>query len=79
MQSAFYSDVCRINGMTISDFVFLVVGSKPPYLTAVYNLNEDLVEEGRDKYKTAAMSYRNYLDSSDKWDGLPHGREIVTL
>ena len=79
MQSAYYQDVCRMNGMTISDFQFVVVGSKPPYLTAIYNLNNDLLQEGRERYQGALLAYRNYLDSDDKWDGLTYGREVVTL
>ena len=79
VQSAYYQDVCQLNGMTISDFQFIVVGSKPPYLTAIYNLNPELVEEGRARYNEALQTYKNYLDSDDKWDGLPYGREVVTL
>jgi hypothetical protein len=79
VQSAFYQDVAALAGLTIKDFKFLVVGSKPPYLTAIYNLNDDLVQEGREKYQGALLRYAAYKTGPDKWDGLSYGRETVTL
>lgn len=79
VQAVLYPDVAEWNGMTISDFEFLVVGSKPPYLTAKYRLNDDQLAEGEAKYLTALNTYWEYLNSDDKWDGLPYGRETVTL
>lgn len=79
VQSAYYQDVARMNGLAIENFKFLVVGSKPPYLTAIYDLNDDLVEEGRLKYREALTRYSNYLSGADAWDGLSYGRETVTL
>ena len=78
VQSAYYQDTANLNGLKITNFKFLVVGSKPPYLTAVYDLNADLIEEGADIYYAALLKYRKYLDG-DKWDGLDYGRETVTL
>jgi len=79
VQSALYQDVSLMNGMKITNFVFLVVGSKPPFLTAIYDINLELLQEGRDKYREALERYSNYLLSSDKWSGLSYGRETVTL
>jgi exodeoxyribonuclease VIII len=78
VQSAFYQDMADLNGLKISNFKFLVVGSKPPYLTAIYDLNNELVKEGEEIYYAALLKYRKYLDG-DKWDGLDYGRETVTL
>ena len=79
MQAAYYQYVATLNGMSISDFQFLVVGSKPPYLTAIYNLSDEVYNEGHDKFREALDIYNNYLHSDDKWDGLYYGRETVTL
>lgn len=79
VQSSLYQDVALMNGMKITNFVFLVVGSKPPFLTASYDINTELLQEGRDKYREALTRYSNYLLSSDKWSGLSYGRETVTL
>jgi hypothetical protein len=79
VQSPYYQDIAVLAGLKIKDFKFLVVGSKPPYLTAIYNLNDDLVEEGRAKYQEALLRYAAYKTGPDKWDGLIYGRETVTL
>jgi hypothetical protein len=79
VQSPFYLDVLSMNGMSISEFKFLVVGSVPPYSTAIYDLNDDLMEEGRDIYRRALNRYNDYLLGVDTWAGLVHGRETVTL
>lgn len=79
VQSALYQDVAIMNGMKITNFIFLVVGSKPPFLTAIYDINPELLQEGRDKYREALERYSNYLLLSDKWNGLSYGREMVTL
>ena len=79
VQSAFYQYVAGLLGMTIDNFIFLCVGSKPPYLTAIYDLNDDLVEEGDAFFRRALLRYKTYLESDDKWDGLECGRELVTL
>lgn len=79
VQAPFYSDVCEMNGMNIKSFKFIPVESKPPHLTAIYDLNYDLLCEGRDLYRRALLEYDRYLNTDDKWDGLSHGRETVTL
>ena len=65
--------------MKISNFVFLVVGSKPPYLTAIYDINEELLDEGYEKFERALERYAEYLSGEDKWSGLSYGRETITL
>ena len=79
IQAPFYVDCATMNGMTISGFKFLVVGSVPPYSTAIYDLNADTMEEGRDIYRLALYRYGNYLVGDNIWKGLVHGRETVTL
>jgi hypothetical protein len=56
-----------------------VVGSKPPYLTAIYDLNADLVGEGMMIYLEALLRADNYFNKGHGWDGLDYGRETVTL
>ena len=79
IQVPFYLDVLSLNGMSIHEFKFLVVGSVPPYSTAIYDLNDDLIAEGRDTYRRALNRYSNDLLGVDTWAGLVHGRETVTL
>lgn len=79
VQSAYYQYVSSLIGMSIDNFVFLVVGSKPPYLTGIYDLNTELEESGEEFFRESLKTYSNYLNSDDKWDGLVDGRELVTL
>ena len=79
VQSPYYLDALSLNGMSITEFKFLVVGSVPPYSTAIYDLNEDLMAEGRLIYRNALNRYGNYILGLDTWAGLMHGRETVTL
>ena len=79
VQGPLYTDVATLVGLRIKGFLFFVVGSKPPFLTAIYKLNEDMEHEGRCKYKQALIDYAEYKTSNDPWDGLPLGREVVEL
>jgi hypothetical protein len=79
VQHALYTDVASMVGLRIKGFLFFVVGSKPPFLTAIYRLNEDWVNEGRCKYNWALNVLAEYKTSDDPWGGLPRGREVVEL
>jgi len=79
VQSAYYQWCAYLNGMQITNFVFLVVGSKPPYLTASYDIDGDRLVEATDKYREALARYATYKTGNDKWAGLSYGRETVTL
>ena len=63
----------------MDNFIFLAVGNKPPYLTAIYDLNEELLQEGDAFFRKSLLIYKNYLESDDKWTGLENGRGLVTL
>lgn len=79
VQAAFYTAVCRLIGMTIHGFVFVFIETSPPYHTAMYTLNEDLVAEGEDIVRRSLDRYHRYVTGQDTWTGLEHGTEVVTL
>jgi len=89
VQASYYLYVSSLIGMDIEDFIFFVVGSKPPFLTGIYNLprlKEDVVsgpdvslEEGERFFRHSLDVYKKYSDSPDNWDGLEYGRDLVTL
>lgn len=79
VQAAYYLYVARLIGMQMDNFIFFAVGNKPPYLTAIYELNDDLVAEGEEFFRNSLSTYKKYLESDDDWDGLERGRELVTL
>lgn len=79
IQSAFYQYCCKLAGINVKDFRFLVVGNKPPYLTAIYTLNDGLIEEGNTVVREAIDRYSDYLLGVETWEGLPYGRDVVVL
>ena len=78
ISSPFYYDMANLAGLEVKGFRFIVVGSKPPHNTAIYELDFDWANEGRKQYLEALRSYRNYL-TGDGWAGFSYGREIKTL
>lgn len=78
IQSPYYIDTAKLIDLNIKDFLFFVVGKTPPYLTGIYNINEELMEEGRQRYLNALNRMAEYL-ITEEWDGLENGREVVTL
>ena len=79
VQAPLYQDIFTMGGLKIKGFLFFVVASKPPLLTAIYKLNTDWENEGRCKYNWALDRMVSYQISDDQWDGLPRGREVVEL
>jgi len=79
VQAAFYRDMANMLGLDIEGFGFLVVGSRPPYDTALYTLDQELMDEGQRLYMEGLQAYSDYLTSADRWSGLPYGREMVTI
>lgn len=76
MQAAFYLDMFEaITGQTAS-WVFIAVEKEPPYEPAVYRLNEESVEAGREKYQQALADYA-YAVENDEYRG--YSDEIRTI
>lgn len=53
-----------LNVREYQDFIFLVVESEPPYLTATYMLEPDAIEYGRQIYLDVAKTYIKCRDSN---------------
>jgi len=79
VQAPFYLYVAGKAGLRLQEFVFLCVQTVPPFLTAAYNINADLLQEGVDIIHDALDRYQNYVEGKDTWRGLPRGRQVVTL
>jgi len=79
VQAAWYLWVAAIIGMQIDRFVFICVERHPPYHTALYELNDDLISEGRMIIRQALDKYHRYKTGKDDWTGLDQGREVVVL
>jgi exodeoxyribonuclease VIII len=54
------------------------VEPEPPFLTAVYRLDDDLAAYGRERYDTALDVYVRCLDSG-VWPGYGEAEGVTTL
>lgn len=69
VQEPFYSDGWQLaGGGDVDGFAFVVVEKEPPYLFAVYELDPDSVEEGRQIYRTALKIYAE-CRKTNHWPG----------
>lgn len=60
------------------EFVILAVEKVPPYLTAIYVLDQESIEIGREKYKQGIEIYKECLRKK-KWIGYPEGIHTIGL
>lgn len=69
VQAAFYLDALK--AVTGQDGTFLLVAQekKPPYLSCVYIVGQDMVEQGRREYMQDLKTYRRCFDTGD-WPGI---------
>lgn len=69
VQEAYYSDGWQAaGGGAVDGFVFIVVEKEPPFLFALYELDPDSVEEGRQIYRTALKIYAE-CRRTNHWPG----------
>ena len=79
LQNALYADLfSQVSGKRIQAFLFAVVEKEPPYAVALYQLDTDAVEKGRDLYRKALVAYNDSLDRN-YWVGYSPKIEILQL
>lgn len=78
VQAAWYLDCAKAAGLSISSFIFIAVEKSPPYAVAIYELESDAIELGRQKYKKALSIYKHCL-ATGEWPGYPTDIQIITL
>lgn len=76
VQHAFYMDICKAACLEITDFIFLAVEKSKPYQVALYKLDDESVNIGRDMYKKQLELYKSCVEL-DSWPS--YGHEIETL
>jgi len=59
-------------------FIFLVIEKEPPYLTATYVLDEEVIEYGRKKYMDASLIYLECKEK-DEWPSYTNKLDIIGL
>jgi hypothetical protein len=51
------------------DFILIAVEKTPPFAVAVYKLDEELIELGRDTYKKDLQKYKNHINNPNLFQG----------
>ncbi len=59
-------------------FVCLVVETKPPYLVATFQMDEETIEEGIERRAVSLKKYREAVELGN-WPGYPEGLQTVGL
>jgi hypothetical protein len=72
LQQAVYSDGWELLTGDRADFVFVVIETEAPYLSAVYRLDEVAVDYGRQQMERALRLYVE-CTAVDAWPGYPGG------
>lgn len=78
VQAAYYIDLCNMVGIEKTAMAFIVVEPKPPYCVAVYFLDDEAVEIGRQQYQANIQTYRNCL-ATDTWPGYSDEAQPIGL
>lgn len=77
-QAAFYLD--GLNALAPHDrkFIFIAVEKEPPYCAAVYEIDEDALQIGRDDVAKHLDQYAECL-RTNRWPGYADGMDYVSL
>ncbi|MBB1074514.1 PD-(D/E)XK nuclease-like domain-containing protein [Rhodoferax sp. 4810] len=65
MQAAFYLDALKACGLGDRAFIHIVTETEPPYGVALYQLDDDAIERGRERYKTAMRKLKHCMKTKD--------------
>lgn len=77
-QAAYYVDGLAALKPHDRKFMFIAVEKEPPYLPAVYELEDVALEQGRDEYRRNLRAYAECL-ATNRWQGYPDGADLVGL
>lgn len=78
IQAAFYLDNCRYLTIPAETFVFVVVENKAPHGVAIYEIDQESIERGREKYLKGLDIYRQCI-AFDEWPGYPEEIQQISL
>lgn len=74
VQAAFYTDgLFEATGQRISEFIFIAIEKKPPYICEVWALHPDDIDAGREKYLKNLNTYKECLQTG-VWGGYTDGK-----
>ena len=77
-QGGFYLDGCDTLSPRERKYVFIVVEKDPPFAVAVYELDPEAIDLGRDEYRAHLAQYARCLETG-VWPGYDPGMGIISL
>lgn len=78
VQAAWYSDLLKAAGLEAQAFYFVVVEKSAPYAVAVYELDAEAVQLGRDAYQRNLDTYKACLERNE-WPAYSQYVESLSL
>lgn len=78
VQAALYTDLAEANGLFIPDFTFIAVEKTYPYAVAIYQVDREGMERGREIYRRDLALYKHCLEMDD-WPGYPEEVQVLSL
>ena len=79
VQAAFYADgYQQVTGQECPTFLFVAQEKKPPYLSAVYMVDEAMIQAGRRAYQEDLATYKNCRETGN-WFGISSKPITLTL
>ena len=78
VQAALYTDLAEANGLFVPDFTFVAVEKTYPYAVAVYQLDREALERGRDLYMRDLAIYKHCMETDD-WPAYPEEVQVLSL
>ena len=77
ISAAMYLDVMRQAGYEPEAFLFPVVEKEAPYLSAIYVLSAEMLEEGHEKYREGVVGIADSM-ATDVWEGY-NNNEVMEI
>jgi len=78
VQAAYYADGFNAAGGAVDEFVFVAVEKSPPYAVAVYYLDDDGVQRGRDAYRENLATMKACMES-EKWQAFSDEPQLLEV
>lgn len=77
-QGGFYLDGCDALAPRERKVIFVAVEKEPPCAVAVYELEQDAIDLGRDEYRKHLAEYARCIETG-RWPGYPDGIGYISL
>lgn len=78
IQGALTLDICKLLDLGKEHFIFIAAEKEPPYAVGVYQLDEESIEIGRQKYRRLLTHYLQCV-TAKKWPAYSQNIEFLSL